>query len=64
MANLTAKQCHDAIKEMDWAIKHCPLDHLDWRLAYIENRLWWQERYGELIGQLPLPRYPGRKFHP
>jgi hypothetical protein len=61
MANLTKAQCVTEIRALDKLIDN-ETDRQDFRLAYLEQRIWWQERLGELITCQPTP-WPGRKFH-
>lgn len=61
MANLTKAMCVAEIRALDKLIDAHTMQPT-YRLAYLEQRIWWQERLGELITAQPTP-FPGRKFH-
>lgn len=60
MNNLTKKQCQEEILRLEKLITRS-LDEPWVSIAYIEQRIWWMDRLGELVAQ--EEGFPGRKFH-
>ena len=60
VSNLTKQQCKQEIARLERLISDFYMQP-EISISYLEQRIWWQERLGELVANDPIP-FPGRKF--